>query len=886
MLLKAPFQKSSSIYLTKSKMVKKNGIVGTLKLKENNGGGPFGNDINHLKFIIQFKTNNILRIKIVDFEEKRWQASPHVLTTTDEEELNKIFTTITTETTISNDDDIDKQKEEEEFNNNNLYEIEVSSVGEPFYFTIKRKEEGTIVFTTKNRPFVFSDQYITFGTELFSTDINEKTVDNDEEGNNEPNIYGLGERIDSLRLDIKNNKYVMWNNDNGNDEKTNLYGTHPFYLQAAKNHSSHGVFFLNTNAIDVRTKFNNDEKYLQFETIGGIIDLFLFLGPTNEQVIKQYHSIIGKSYLPPYWSLGFHQCKWGYKNLKELESVVNNYKENNLPLDVIWSDIDYMHEYWDFTFDSVNYPKELVKEFVNDLHFNGMKYVVIVDPGIPKVDLKKESYEPLELGLKLDIFIKNPTNKANAWSTVWPGACYFPDTTNPNFSSSYWTPLIHKFLKDVPIDGLWIDMNELATFLSERLFDKFNLPPYNPKSQLLYYKTLPLNSNMYISNYYNAHTLYPYFQAKATAEALQTFYNGKRSFVLTRSSFAGSGKYTSHWTGDNYSTYSSMRSSIPSILLHNMFGMSHVGADIGGFQGDCKEELLIRWMQLGSMYPFSRNHNSVNQKAQEPYQFSQKTIDISRNVLLNRYRLLPYFYTLFAKVSVEGGMVVKPLFFEFPEEQETYRIERQFLIGNYLLVSPVLEQGDVTVKAYFPNAIWYDYYKGDLVTRSANQSTLSFVELNAPIDVLPLHLRGGAIIPRQEPALNTVKQKGNPYELLIALNNEGQAFGELFLDDGESLNTIENHNYTLLNYQVNNVKNQLIIQEIVKEEGYYNNDNKLVFNNIKVYMGILKQLKVCSVTVNGQAFHNYFFHSDRLVLEIEKMKLTVGSKWMVEASLC
>ncbi|KAL9656874.1 hypothetical protein ABK040_004408 [Willaertia magna] len=206
-----------------------------------------------------------------------------------------------------------------------------------------------------------------------------------------------------------------------------------------------------------------------------------------------------------------------------------------------------------------------------------------------------------------------------------------------------------------------------------------------------------------------------------------------------------------------------------------MFGfISILVLILEAFNGDSNEELLIRWMQLGSMYPFSRNHNAINQRSQEPYQFSQRATDISRKVLLNRYQILPYLYTLLAKVNMDGA------------EKPTYRIETQYLMGKYLLVSPVLEQGVTMLTAYFPNDIWYDYYSGKLMP-----ITQSFVLIDAPIDVLPLHLRGGAIIPRQEPALNTVKQKGNPYELLIALNNSKQAYGELFLDDGESMNTIE-----------------------------------------------------------------------------------------------
>ncbi|KAG2393201.1 hypothetical protein C9374_009778 [Naegleria lovaniensis] len=626
----------TSQYIVMTRSDTSSGMSGILQLK-NGTGGPYGNDISQLLFTVTYMTDSIVHIKITDKDQKRWQADKYV--------LNENLTNLKKSAV------------------GNKYQVTIAKVGEPFYLTIRRSVgQSAPIFDTTNRPFIFSDQYISIGTALAP----------DYYGG-EPNIYGLGERIDSFRLNITDNEFIIWNNDNGNSEKMNLYGSHPFYLYATPNSEAHGVFLLNSNAMSIRTEYHSSAKYLQYQTIGGVLDFYFFLGPSSENVIQQYHSIIGKPHFPPMWAFGFHQCRWGYRTLDEVKAVVQGYDNNQLPLDAMWTDIDYMYQYWDFTFDPTRFPINDVRNFVtNDLKQKGRKYVVIVDPGIPIVDLTKNSYEPYELGLSLGIFIKQGSSNSYVNHTVWPGNCYFPDFSNPICKDQYWKPLIHGFLSLAGVGGLWIDMNEPATldfFIPNQ--NSLNYPPFVPgaSNEPLFHKTIDLDSRMSATTHYNAHNLYGFLEAKATAEALKTYYN-KRPFVLTRSSFAGSGHYVSHWTGDNDSTFESMKTSIASILLNSMFGFAHVGSDIGGFNGDTTKELLIRWMQLGSLYPFSRNHNAIGNIPQEPFAFDQQTTDISRKYLLNRYSLLPYIYTTHALVHMNGGVAAKPLFFAFPYDKQ------------------------------------------------------------------------------------------------------------------------------------------------------------------------------------------------------------------------
>jgi lysosomal alpha-glucosidase len=666
--------------------------------------------------------------------------------------------------------------------NNNLgalnYNVLVSDIGKQFAIEITRTN-GDMLFNTTNRPFIFEDQYLALTTAL--TD------------KHEPNIYGLGERVDAFRLDPRNNTYTMWNQDNGNTVKKNLYGQHPFYLEQRNDGNAHGFFFLSSNALDVVMKWNAAEKSLQVRSIGGIMDFFVFIGPQPQDVVRQYHNLIGLPHLIPYWALGFHQCRWGYKSVAETKNVVQKYKQFNLPLDTMWNDIDYMNGFRDFTFDPINFPTEQVQQFVKDLHTNGQHYIVIVDPGI-KVDDNYPSYKAL---LDSGAYIRRPDGKTPIKNKVWPGITIFPDFTHPQ-AATYWKQQITQWLAQVPIDGLWIDMNELATFCDgecdkDNKYDPIN-PPYLPAGLKLDKQQLTMTAVMNASIWYNAHALYGFLEGKATREALMAAYPNKRPIVISRSTFAGTGRYNSHWLGDNYSTFESMYYSIPGMLAYNMFGVPFVGADICGFSGNSNAELCARWMQLGSFYPFSRNHNEIGTISQEPYAFNDTVTAISRAALENRYSLLPYYYTLFYRAHVTGDTVARPLFFEFSKDIATYPIDRQFLIGPALLVSPVLEQGATMVKAYIPADNWYCLYHG----KKLNQT--GWITMEAPFDHINAHVRGGFIIPRQQPALNTAAQKSLPYNLIIAANSQGAASGELYMDDGESLDAVSTQKYSLIQY--------------------------------------------------------------------------------------
>lgn len=288
---------------------------------------------------------------------------------------------------------------------------------------------------------------------------------------------------------------------------------------------------------------------------------------------------------------------------------------------------------------------------------------------------------------------------------------------------------------------------------------------------------------------YDFHNLFGHQILNATYQALLKLKAGKRPFIIGRSTFAGSGKWAGHWGGDNESRWALMYFSIPQALSFSIFGIPMFGVDTCGFGGNSNFELCSRWMQLSAFFPFYRNHNILGAISQEPYVWSS-VMDATKTAMHIRYSLLPYMYTLMMQASLDGSTVMRALAWEFPNEPWLADADRQFLLGSAVMVTPVLTQGATTVDGVFPGVgdgrtVWYDWYTSAAVTGGLKPG--QNVTIDAPLGHIPVYLRGGSVVPIQEPGMTTTESRTNPWGLIVALDKRGEAEGRLYLDDGESL---------------------------------------------------------------------------------------------------
>ncbi|XDB49452.1 hypothetical protein AB1E18_003025 [Capra hircus] len=802
----------------------------TAQLERLSSPSLFGNDVNNVLLTAEYQTSNRFHFKLTDQNQNRYEV-PH-------EHVQPFTGNAASSLT---------------------YKVEVSK--QPFGIKVIRTSNNRVLFDSSVGPLLFAHQFLQLSIRLPSA-----------------NVYGLGEHVhQQYRHDMNWKTWPIFARDTTpNGDGTNLYGAQTFFLCLEDASGlSFGVFLLNSNAMEV---FLQPTPAITYRTIGGILDFYVFLGNTPEQVVQEYLELVGRPALPSYWALGFHLSRYDYGTLENMKEVVERNRAAQLPYDVQHADIDYMDARKDFTYDPVAFKG--FPEFVKELHNNGQKLVIIVDPAISNNSSLSNPYGPYDRGSDMKIWVNSSDGVTPLIGEVWPGKTVFPDYTNPK-CTAWWTNEFELFHSQVEFDGIWIDMNEVANFVDGSVSgcstSNLNYPPFTPKilDGYLFSKSICMDAVQHWGRQYDVHNLYGYSMAIATAETVKTVFPNKRSLILTRSTFAGSGKFAAHWLGDNAASWNDLRWSIPGILEFNLFGIPVVGADICGFLLDTSEELCRRWMQLGAFYPFSRNHNGQGYKAQDPASFGTDSLllNSSRHYLTIRYTLLPYLYTLFYRAHSRGDTVARPLLHEFYQDSNTWDVHQQFLWGPGLLITPVLDEGAEKVTAYMPDAVWYDYETG-VQERWRKQK----VEMELPGDKIGLHLRGGYIFPTQQPATTTVASRRNPLGLIIALDESKEAKGELFWDDGETKDTVANNLYLLCEFSV--TQNRLEVKIL---QSTYTDPNNLAFKEIKI-LGT-QELNNVAVKQNGvpiQVSPNVTYDSNLQVALITGIDLVLGETYTVE----
>ncbi|KAF9585987.1 hypothetical protein BGW38_010628 [Lunasporangiospora selenospora] len=587
-------------------------------------------------------------------------------------------------------------------------------------------------------------------------------------------VYGIPEHASSLSLKATkgpnapySEPYRLYNLDVFEYELDNpmaLYGSIPFMMGHSKGHTA-AVFWLNAAEtwVDVEKDTSGNAGNGAGEGImswikskkpttgpkavqstkthwiseSGVLDLFVFLGPTQKDIYKEFANLVGSTAMPQQFAIAYQQCRWNYNNQDDVKQVDKGFDEHDIPYDVLWLDIEHTNGKRYFTWDAAKFPDPT--EMQQELAAKTRKMVTIIDPHI-----KKDSdYKVFKEGSDLDIYIKNKDGTSDFEGWCWPGSSQWIDFYNPK-ARDYWASRFQYDNYEGSTGALftWNDMNEPSVF---------NGPEITIPKDVLHYGGV---------EHRNVHNLYG------------TMF-----------------RYGAIWTGDNTATWEHLEVASPMLLTIGISGIPFSGADVGGFFGNPDAELLTRWYQAGAYYPFFRAHAHLDSKRREPWLFGEPYTSQIREAIRMRYKLLPFWYTLFHEASVDGAPIIRPMFTEFPEDEAVFDMDDQFMVGDALLVKPVAKPGVTRSSVYFAGSErWFELKDEDLFSSApAAQQGPGYVEVDSPASKIPVYQRAGTIVPRKDrPRRSSKAMEKDPFTLRITINSAGESIGKIYLDDGES----------------------------------------------------------------------------------------------------
>ena len=586
--------------------------------------------------------------------------------------------------------------------------------------------------------------------------------------------YGLGEKGGDL-----NKKGCYTENFNTDDPETDddsitYYKTIPFYV-ALKEEATYGIFFDNS----FRSYFDMGKERgdrIFFGAIGGQIQYYFIPGENIKEVVKNYTALTGRMEMPPLWSLGYQQCRFSYFSQEEVRELVKTFEEKDIPLDVVYLDIDYMDGFRVMTFKTPNFDD--AAGLISDLKEKGIRTITIIDPGV-KVD---EEYDVFKRGKEGNHFTKKLDGEIFI-GAVWPGDSAFPDFSNKD-CREWWKSELKKFISEHGMDGIWNDMNEPCVFNNDH------------KTML---ETCLHNSDNGVIEHKEFHNRYGFEMSRCSKEAQEELHPNERGFSMTRATYAGGQRYSSVWTGDNMSLWSQMRMSISMNANLGISGFSFVGNDVSGFGLDSSEELFIRWMEMGPFIPIFRNHSNMYTRRQEPWAFGPRAEKIAKKSIELRYELLPYIYDLYYISHKEGLPIFRPMIMEYEKDMNLLNMREQFMLGENMIVAPVLYEGERSKTVYLPKGSWFNYF-----TREKLQGG-KWYKLPCELDEILVFVKEGAIIPTYNKKFRNVKER--PRNILFKVFGEN-AKGFHYNDDGHTMEYLEGK-YTYMDIKVVDGKEEL-----------------------------------------------------------------------------
>ena len=606
-------------------------------------------------------------------------------------------------------------------------------------------------------------------------------------------VYGLGEMPRGINK--RGWHYITNNTDESrhSEDKLSFYGAHNFLL-VRDGSTCFGLF------VDFPGKVYYDIGYTRhdlfsFHTETPDYDLYLLSGGNENAICREFRTLIGRSYIPPRWAFGLAQSRWGYKTEEDVREVARQYKEHDLPLDMICMDIEYMQDYADFTVNKERFP-DLTK-LSADLKAQGIRLVPIIDAGV-RIDPNDPTCTE---GVEKGYFCKKADGTPFV-AAVWPGKAYFADFLRPEVRE--WFGHKYKALTDCGIEGFWNDMNEPSLFYSpERLRAFLNdMAALREKDNIEQEEFFPrviggamglMNSPADYASFYHevdgqkvrhdqVHNLYGGSMTRAAGEAFADLRPGQRTLLYSRSSFIGSHRYGGIWLGDNNSSWAQLLANIQMMPSVQMCGFLYSGADLCGFSSDTTPDLALRWLEFGLLTPLMRNHSAVGTRMQEYYRFPE-VLPAVRNMIRLRYALLPYLYSEFMKAALENTSYFRPLAFDYPDDPDAREVEDQLLLGEGLMAAPVYVQNAHGRHVYLPEPMKLlrlravDDYDEEILPAGHHY-------IRCALDEMLLFLRPGHIVPVAQPANNTSELDDASLTLWSFLPDGESAEYRMYRDDG------------------------------------------------------------------------------------------------------
>ena len=610
-------------------------------------------------------------------------------------------------------------------------------------------------------------------------------------------VYGLGEAVRGINK--RGWIYEGYCSDDPchTEDKRSLYGAHNFLIidDKANGGDRFGVFFDYPARITFDIGYT-DTNTLLVSTEKNDIDVYIVEGETLREIVKNFRAIIGMSYIAPKWAFGFMQSRWSYFTKDDVVKIADAYQDAKIPLDAIFLDIDYMERFKDFTLNDERFPD--FAQFVSYMKSRGIRLVPIIDAAV-KVE---DGYDVYEEGKEKGYFCKDE-NGDDYIVAVWPGKAVFPDFLNEE--AGKWFGDKYKMLTDMGIEGFWNDMNEPAIFYSEKGVER-------AFKEIDKYKEISLDANTffdcrdvfaklsnsqedYNSFYHNyngttykhndIHNLYGYFMTKSASESFKRNSPDKRTLMFSRASYIGAHRYGGIWTGDNHSWWSHILLCLKQMPSLNMCGFVYSGCDMGGFNGNCTKDLLLRWLSLSIFTPLFRNHSACGTRDQECVAFGDT--DTFKNIVDLRYRLIPYIYSEYMKATLSNDMYIRPLSFDYENDEMAKNVEDQLMVGESIMIAPVYTQNANGRYVYIPENMT------QLKLNSDGSITESNIEkghhyINVALDEIVFFVKNGYCVPLcdRADAVEAIDED------TIKLYGNGESY-ELYTDDGFTTSpTLEN----------------------------------------------------------------------------------------------